>query len=163
MFLSISAVELILTFVAGVSALVLYVRQDDRYHWAFAAFVCAVVATAISPADPMSMILMSIIFFGFFTFGTRYRRAEKTKVGDLIAIKSIGSLQIAIGIASLAVCVLAVGRLYSATLAEPMFGYQAFRVWATNVTSIGFLAVACIVWLHGLLFRRPDSDRLEHN
>jgi hypothetical protein len=163
MYFSISAIELLLTLVIGISALVLYVRRDDRCRWAFAAFVCAAFAAATTPADPVSMILMFVAFFGFFTFGTRYRIGAEQDQADSEAVGSTTSHRVAIAIASLAVCLFLVGRLYLVSLSEPPFGYQAFRVWATNMTSILLFAIACVVWLHGLITRRRCLDRLEHN
>jgi len=76
MYFSIGVIELLLTLIIGVSALVLYVRRDDRYRWAFASLICAVLATAITPADPISMIVLFVAFLGVFAFGTRYRIAR---------------------------------------------------------------------------------------
>ncbi len=160
MYFSISAIELLLTLVTGATALAFYARHDDRYRWAFAAFVCAVFAATMTPADPVSMILMFVTLLGFFTFGTRFRIAENRDDRDSVAIESSNSQSRAIAIALLAVCVFCVGRLYAVSLPEPMFGYQAFRVWATNMTSGLLLAVACVVWLHGLTTRRRGVNGL---
>ncbi len=164
MYFSIGPIELLLTLVIGISALVLYVRRDDRCRWAFAAFVCAAFAAATTPADPLSMILMFVAFFGFFTFGTRYRIGAQQDEADSEAVGSTTSHhRVAVAIASLALCMFLIGRLYVVSLPEPPLGYQAFRAWATNMSSILLLAVACVVWLHGLTSRRECLDRLEHN
>lgn len=59
-----------LAVVAGILALLRF----RAWRWALIGVVCGVVAAILSPADPISMILLGTVFFLFFAAGTRWRR-----------------------------------------------------------------------------------------
>ncbi|KAA5547197.1 hypothetical protein FYK55_01990 [Roseiconus nitratireducens] len=78
MHFSMGTLELLLVLIAGAAALVLAARRDKRFRWAFAVFVCAAIAAAMTPPDLASMLLLFAAFLGCFTFGSTWKNPARS-------------------------------------------------------------------------------------
>jgi len=74
MWFSVGILELGLVGVVLLTATILAVLRLRAWRWAMIGVACAIVAAIISPADPLSTILLGAVFFIFFVSGTRFGR-----------------------------------------------------------------------------------------
>ncbi len=73
MLFSVSATEVLLIVAFAISAWVLFLRRSRYTVWLTAAAICCALASVTTPADLASTILLSVVFFGCFFVGTKYR------------------------------------------------------------------------------------------
>lgn len=77
---SLGSVELLLLAVLAILALLLYIRQHRTHRAGIVAFVFALLAALITPADTVSMVLLFAAFTGVYLFGSRYPLDTPTRV-----------------------------------------------------------------------------------
>ena len=70
-----SVVEVGMITVALAAATVLACLRQRSWRWAAVGLTCITVATFVTPADPLSTIVISVALLLFFVGGTRFKRA----------------------------------------------------------------------------------------
>jgi len=74
MWFSVGVLELGIVGVLLLAAAILGALRVRAWRWAMIALACAIVAAILSPADPVSTILLGAVFFLFFIGGIRFGR-----------------------------------------------------------------------------------------
>ena len=74
MWFSVGISELGVVGVFVLVAAILAVLRRPAWRWAMVGSVCLFVATIISPADPISTLLVGAVLFLFFMGGIRFQR-----------------------------------------------------------------------------------------
>jgi Sec-independent protein secretion pathway component TatC len=76
MWISVGIVELALVVLTLMGAGILAVLGKSAWRWALALFACATAAAVLSPADPVSTILLGAVLFLFFASGVRFGKSR---------------------------------------------------------------------------------------
>ena len=76
MWFSIGVIEVGMIVVALVAAACLFGLKQRSWSWAAAASACLLVAALVTPADPISTVILGSAFFVFFVGGTRFGRTR---------------------------------------------------------------------------------------
>ena len=80
MWVSVGIVELGVVGVLFLAAAILVALRVRAWRWAMLGLVCAIVAALLSPADPLSTILLGAVFFVFFVAGVGFGRRTSCDV-----------------------------------------------------------------------------------
>ena len=75
MWFSIGLFEAGMICVALITAVALASVRQRTWRWAAVSFACISVATLLTPADPLSTIVIGLAFLLFFVGGTRFDRS----------------------------------------------------------------------------------------
>ena len=75
MWSSVSVSEVGMITVAFAAAAILACLRQRSWRWAAVGLTCITVATLVTPADPLSTIVISVALLLFFVGGTRFNRA----------------------------------------------------------------------------------------
>ncbi len=80
MWFNVGIVELGIVGVLLLAAAILGALRLRAWRWAIVGLACSIVATVLSPADPVSTVLLGAVLFLFFLGGIRFGRARSVAV-----------------------------------------------------------------------------------
>lgn len=66
--------EVILVALLGIVTTLLATLHQPAWRWGAVLTACASVSTVVTPADPLSSIVLGLLFFAFFVVGTQFRK-----------------------------------------------------------------------------------------
>ena len=76
MWSSVSVIEVGMILVALVASAVLACLRQRSWRWSAVGLACVTVATLVTPADPLSTLVIGVALLLFFVGGTRFNRVN---------------------------------------------------------------------------------------